>query len=84
MSIKNVEELRDYLASELERVSAGEITPATANASANLAGKILSSVKMELEYNRMSGSSPDIGFLKGLDNKMKRINNKNILKEIEN
>ena len=74
MSIKNVEELRDYLAMELERVSIGDITPASANASANLAGKILSSVKMELEYNRMAGAIPNIEFLKGLNSGIKKLN----------
>ena len=70
MSINNVDELRNYLANELERVSSGQTTPAAANASANLAGKILSSVKMELEYNKMVGASPQIGFLKGFAKKM--------------
>jgi hypothetical protein len=63
MAINNVEELRDFIAKELERVSQGDITPASANASANLAGKMLQSVKMELEYNKMVGANPNIGFL---------------------
>lgn len=41
MAINNVEELRAFLANELERISSGEITPSVANASANLAGKIV-------------------------------------------
>lgn len=73
MSISNVDELRNYLSNELERVSAGQTTPAAANASANLAGKILSSVKMELEYNKMVGATPQIGFLKGFTKKMESI-----------
>jgi len=73
MPISNVEELRNYLANELERVSSGQTTPAAANASANLAGKILSSVKMELEYNKMVGSTPKIGFLKGFTKKLESI-----------
>lgn len=73
MTINNVDELRNYLANELERVSQGQTTPAAANASANLAGKILSSVKMELEYNKMVGASPQIGFLKGFTKKMESI-----------
>ena len=73
MAINNVEELRSFLAGELERVSGGETTPAAANASANLAGKILSSVKMELEYNKMVGATPQIGFLKGFADKQKKI-----------
>lgn len=63
MTIKTVEELRDFLSIEMERLKNGETTPANANASANLSGKILSSVKMELEYNKMVGTSPNIVFL---------------------
>ena len=84
MGINNVEQLRDFLANELERVSAGGTTPAAANASANLAGKILSSVKMELEYNKMAGSTPNIGFLKGFENKIKKLNHDPKTGEIKN
>src|SRR5690348_13887403 len=66
MPITNVDELRDYLAKELEKVSSGEINPATANASANLVGKMLSSVKLELEHSRIAGSGAPIPFLKGI------------------
>lgn len=82
MSIKNVEELRDFLSNELERVSNGETTPASANASANLAGKILSSVKMELEYNKMAGSNPNIEFLKGLSHTVKKLEGSDLIKGI--
>jgi hypothetical protein len=75
--MKTVEELRTFLSKELERVSSGEITPAAANASANLTGKILSSVKLELEYNKMAGKNPDIAFLgKLLNNNLKKIEGK--------
>ena len=63
MSIKNIEELRDFISKDLERVSKGDITPAVANATANLSGKLLQSVKLELEYNHMVGAIPDISFL---------------------
>ena len=66
MAITNVESLREFLARDLERVSSGEITPAVANASANLSGKILQSVKMELQYNAMVGGQPNIEFLGNL------------------
>ena len=62
--IMNLNDLREFLATELKRCSNGESTPATANASANLAGKILSSVKLELEYNKMAGTTPKIDFIK--------------------
>jgi len=73
MAISNVEELREFLANDLERVSSGDISPAVANASANLSGKILQSVKMELEYNAMVGSQPQISFLGKLTKKIDKI-----------
>ena len=63
-SIMNLSELRIFLAEELKRTAAKETTPAAANASANLAGKILSSVKLELEYNKMVGTTPNIPYIK--------------------
>jgi hypothetical protein len=66
MSINNVEELRAFMAEELQRLRNKESTPASANAAANIAGKIMNSVKMELEYNKMVGASPSIKFLKKL------------------
>jgi hypothetical protein len=62
--LKTLDDLRGFLANQLERVSSGESTPAAANASANLAGKILGSVKMELEYAKMVGVTPHISFIK--------------------
>lgn len=62
--IMNLNMLRDFLATELKKVAAGKSTPAAANATANLAGKILSSVKLELEYNKLCGTTPKIGFIK--------------------
>lgn len=70
MAIKNVEELRDFLSEELERLRRKESTPASANASANIAGKIMSSAKMELEHNKMMGAIPNIKFLKGTTRKL--------------
>ena len=69
----NVEELREFISRDLERVSSGEITPAVANASANLSGKILQSVKLELEYNHAAGLSPNISFLGGIVNKTNKL-----------
>jgi hypothetical protein len=63
MSIQTVDNLRNFLADQLERVAAGEITPAVANSQANIAGKMISSVKMQLEYNKMTGANNEISFL---------------------
>lgn len=63
MSIQTVDSLRNFLAEQLERVASGEITPAVANSQANIAGKMISSVKMQLEYNKMTGANNEISFL---------------------
>lgn len=69
MPINNIEQLRDFLANELERVSKAEITPAIANSQANIAGKMISSVKMQLEYSKMTGRNQEISFLDKISNK---------------
>ena len=67
--ICNLDDLRSFLASELKRVANKETKPAEANASANLAGKILSSVKLELEYNKLLNTPPNIPFIKIVETK---------------
>ena len=67
MNITTINDLRDFIASELKKVSEGSTTPANANAVANLAGKMLSSVKLELEYNKICGSTPNIAFINKID-----------------
>jgi hypothetical protein len=73
--INTINDLRDSLANELKRISSGETTPASANAYANICGKILSSVKLELEYNKMVGTTPKIDFIIS-QNKEKQLENK--------
>lgn len=63
-NIDNSEELRKFLATELKKVCSGDSTPAMANAAANLSGKIISSVNMELQYCRMTQQIPYIDFIK--------------------
>lgn len=62
--IMNLNDLRNFLATELKRVARGETQASVANASANLAGKILSSVKLELEYSKQVGGTPQIDFIR--------------------
>lgn len=61
------------MAQELIRLRNKESTPAIANASANLAGKMSQTVKLELEYAKLAGATPSIGFVKVLDNKIKKL-----------
>lgn len=64
--INNTIDLRNHLANVLEQVASGKITPAAANAAANVAGKVLSTVKMELDFSKVTGAQPSIDFLKHL------------------
>lgn len=61
--MKNMKEIRDDLADTLRKLKTKRITPAAANASANVAGKFLSTVKHELEFAKMTGSFPESPFL---------------------
>lgn len=52
-------ELRDYLADAMCQLGTGTMTAATANGMANLAGKILSITKQELEYHKLKGTKTE-------------------------
>lgn len=51
-------ELRSVLSDEIRKVRSGATTPANVNAVSNATGKILSTVKLEMEYYRLQGKQP--------------------------
>lgn len=53
-------EMRDILCGTLDKITAGKITAAQANAVANVTGKVFTSIKLEMEYSKMSGRQPDV------------------------
>ncbi len=63
--IATMGEIREDLTKTLRGLSAGEISPAVGNAICNTSGKILSSVKLEMEYHKMVGKMPNIPMLNG-------------------
>jgi hypothetical protein len=63
MGTKTISELRKILSEEIDGLRNGNTTPANVNAITNATGKILSSVKLEIEYNKMIGKKPEIDFL---------------------
>ncbi len=69
-SIKTVNDLRSILAEEIQKVREGKTTAANVNAVTNATGKILSTIKMEIEYNKLLGKTPNIPFI-GDDGKKK-------------
>jgi len=65
MDIKTVNDLRSMLVEEMTKVRGGQSTPATLNALVNGCGKVFSSIKLEIEYNKAIGKTPFIPMLKG-------------------
>ena len=61
--IKTINDLRTILAEEIGKIRTGETTAANVNAIVNATGKILTTVKMEIEYNKLMGKAPTIDFL---------------------
>lgn len=62
--------LREILAEEITKLRNGETTPANVNAVTNATGKILSTVKLEMEYHKLLGKTPEIEFIKIKDEKL--------------
>lgn len=61
--MKNCEELRGELSLVFKRLKAGEIKPSEAAEMANLAGKMINSAKVQIEYYALKKESPSIAFL---------------------
>lgn len=57
-------ELRAELAQVFAKLKAGEIKPGEAAELANLAGKMIASAKVQVEYYALRNEPPEIGFLK--------------------
>lgn len=64
-NIENVTDLRNDLMDVYNAVRNKEIGLSEAKEVANVAGKILSSCKVQMEYNKYVGSKDSIHFLQG-------------------
>lgn len=62
--MKNITEVRAQLSEVFEMLKSGAIQPGTATELNNAAGKIINSVKVELEYYALRKEKPEIPFLK--------------------
>jgi hypothetical protein len=63
--LKTINDMRLILAEEIQKVRDGKTTAGNVNAIVNACGKILTTVKMELEYNKLLGNTPFIPFIDG-------------------
>jgi|TARA_R110000787_G_scaffold823_5_gene3023 hypothetical protein len=61
--MKNVVELRTQLAIAFEGLSNGELSSKDASEMANLAGKMINSAKVQLDYHALRKDTPSIKFL---------------------
>lgn len=61
--MKNAEDLRTQLAAVFAELRAGTVKPSEAAELANLAGKMISSAKVQVEYFALRKESPNIAFL---------------------
>ena len=61
--MKNTNQLRDELADIFAKLKAGEIKPIDAAELANIAGKMISSAKAQIDYYNLRKEVPVIGFL---------------------
>lgn len=61
--MKTADQLRTELASVFEQLRAGTIKPGEAAELANLAGKMISSAKVQVEYYALRKETPTIKFL---------------------
>ena len=62
--MNNVNELRAELAHVFAQLKAGAIKPGEAAELANLAGKMIGSAKVQVEYYALRKETPSINFLK--------------------
>jgi hypothetical protein len=63
--MKNVTQLRNELAEVFDQLMAGAIKPKEAGELANVAGKMINSAKVQLEYYALRKETPTIEFLQG-------------------
>ena len=68
--MKNCDELRTELALTFEKLKAGEIKPGEAAELANLAGKMIGSAKVQVEYYALRKESPRIEWLESPNAKL--------------
>jgi len=63
MTPMNIESLRGILIETVSSLRAGHTLPSTAEAISNASGKIIASIRVQLEYARMRGQVPKLRFM---------------------
>ena len=61
--IKNIKDLRDELCDAFDKLTMGNLKKSEAKEIANMAGKIISSTKVEIDYAKLNKNGKVIDFL---------------------
>jgi len=61
--MKTMNQIRDLLCEEIDALRAKKTTAANVNAVVNATGKILTTIKMEMEYAKSVGKSANMKFI---------------------
>ena len=61
--MKTMNEIRNILCEEIDALREKKTTPANVNAIVNATGKILTTIKMELEYAKSVGKQANMQFI---------------------
>lgn len=61
--MQNIKELRDSLMDNYEKTKAGQMEKATCKELANTAGKIINTLRAELDFMALTGTRKNISFL---------------------
>jgi len=71
--IETIDELNAYVLKQIQRVGDGEFSPASLNAIANACGKIVSGINTQLQYSKITGTTPYVGLIKPENKNIKKI-----------
>ena len=63
---KDINDLRNILCEEINKLRNNKTTAANVNAITNATGKVLSTIKVQMEYAKLSGVEPKMNFIKAL------------------
>lgn len=61
MKQMTMSDIRTVLSEQIELIRKGKSTASNCNAISNAAGKFMGTIKLELEYHKLIGKTPNIG-----------------------
>ena len=64
--MKSMTDIRELLSEQMDALKKQETTPGSVNAVCNATGKFLATIKLEMEFARMVGRTPEGTFWKAI------------------